>query len=80
MEKLVLLALPFLFLPVLRLAGKSANLLLRAGQNALLGMGALLAVNSLACFTGLALPINAITVLLAGFLGLPGVALVAVLA
>ena len=43
------------------------------------GFACLWLVNSAACFTGLALPINAATVLLCGTLGIPGIALAALL-
>lgn len=44
------------------------------------GFACLWLVNSAACFTGLSLPINAVTVLLTGTLGIPGLTLVALLA
>ena len=37
-------------------------------------------LNSIAPFTGIAFPINAVTALTAGFLGLPGIGILAVLA
>jgi len=37
-------------------------------------------LNTLAPFSGIAFPINAVTVLVAGFLGLPGIGLLAILA
>lgn len=37
-------------------------------------------LNSVAGFTGVYLPVNAVTVLTAGFLGLPGIAVLALLA
>ncbi len=43
------------------------------------GFACLWLVNSAAVFTGLALPINAVTVLLTGTLGIPGLALVTLL-
>ncbi len=43
------------------------------------GFACLWLVNSAALFTGLYLPINAVTVLLTGTLGIPGIALVTLL-
>lgn len=43
------------------------------------GFTCLWLVNSAAAFTGLALPVNAVTVLLTGTLGIPGIALVTLL-
>jgi inhibitor of the pro-sigma K processing machinery len=43
------------------------------------GFACLWLVNSAACFTGLALPMNAVTVLLTGTLGIPGIAVAALL-
>lgn len=43
------------------------------------GLLCLWLLNSVSGFTGLSFPINAATVLIAGFLGLPGVGLMAVL-
>lgn len=37
-------------------------------------------LNTVSSFTGIAFPMNAVTVLIAGFLGLPGIGLMAVLA
>ena len=36
-------------------------------------------LNTVSGFTGIALPVNAITVLIAGFLGIPGIGLIALL-
>ena len=43
------------------------------------GLVCLWLLNSVSGFTGLSFPVNAATVLIAGFLGLPGVGLMAVL-
>ena len=43
------------------------------------GFACLWLVNTAAGFTGLALPINAVTVLLSGIFGIPGIALVTLL-
>ena len=36
-------------------------------------------MNAIACFTGICIPINAVTVLLAGFLGVPGIGILLLL-
>lgn len=48
--------------------------------NSACGLVCLWLLNSVAGFTGLLLPINAVTVLVAGFLGLPGIAFLVLLA
>ena len=66
---LALVLVRLLFLPM-KLAAK---LLLHSAAGLLcLGL-----MNSVAGFTGIFFPINAVTVLIAGFLGLPGMALMA---
>ena len=60
-----------LFLPV-RLALKIA---IHSGC----GFLCLWLLNSISAFTGLLFPINAVTALIAGFLGLPGILLLAIL-
>lgn len=50
------------------------------GIHAGLGFLSLWLLNTVSGITGLYLPINAITVLLAGFLGMPGLGLIALLA
>ncbi len=80
MENLVTLAIPavvgILALKVLakplRWAGKLA---LNSGA----GLVCLLMLNTTAGFTGLHLPVNAVTVALSGIFGLPGMTLVALL-
>ena len=44
------------------------------------GLLCLWLLNAISAFTGILFPINAVTVLTAGFLGLPGIGLLAVLA
>lgn len=61
-----LMALPLRF---------AAKLMLHSGCG-LLCLGLL---NSVSGFTGIYFPVNAVTVLIAGFLGLPGMALMALL-
>ena len=66
-----ILAVRLLFIPA-RWAAKTCI-------RGLSGFACLWLVNSAAAFTGLTLPINAVTVLLSGTLGIPGIALVALL-
>ena len=47
--------------------------------NSACGFLCLWLLNSISGFTGLAFPINSVTVLIAGFLGLPGILLLAIL-
>ena len=80
MEELTTLLIPVLLgivlvralLMPIKLAGKLA---IHAGC----GFLCLWLLNTVSGFTGVYLPINAITVLLAGMLGLPGIALIALL-
>ncbi len=51
------------------------RLVLRAGLNTLLGLGALVAVNATSAFTGLALGVNLFNALVVGVLGVPGLVL-----
>lgn len=63
--------LRLLFLPV--------KLIWKLLVNSLCGFACLWILNTAAGVTGLYLPINAVTVLIAGFFGLPGVGVIAVL-
>lgn len=80
MEKSVLLfALIPISLVLLRLAVIPLKLLAKISLHIILGVLCLWLLNSAAWLTGLTFPINAITALLAGYLGLPGIALTALL-
>lgn len=68
---LTLLLIRLLFLP---LRG-----LLKLGIHAGLGLLCLGLLNSVSGITGLYLPINGVTVLIAGFLGVPGIGIIALL-
>lgn len=59
-----------------RKIGKSATAL---AANLLLGYGSLAVANAVLPLLGLAIPINAVTLLCAGWLGLPGTVLAAAL-
>lgn len=52
----------------------------RIAARALAGFACLWLLNTTAFFTGIYLPMNAMTVLIAGFLGLPGIGVIAFLA
>lgn len=73
----------FLLIPLLMLAGLIRVMLLpirlafKIGVNSICGFLCLLLLNSIAGFTGILFPINLVTVLIAGGLGLPGMALLA---
>ena len=56
------------------------KLIFKIGIHSGCGFLCLWLLNSVAGFTGVFFPINAVTVLTAGFLGLPGIALMALLA
>ncbi len=80
MEKTVLLfAITAASLVLLRLAVVPLKLLAKVLLHGVLGVLCLWLMNSAAGFTGICFPINAITALLTGYLGLPGIALTALL-
>lgn len=80
MENVVmLLALAALCMLLIRLAAVPLKLLAKVSLRGLLGLGCLWLLNSAAWFTGLTFPVNVITALLAGYLGIPGIALTALL-
>ena len=81
MEKIVALIIPALMAVVLvRAMLLPMKLIVKVGLHSACGFLCLWLLNLPAPFTGIALPINAVTVLAAGFLGLPGIGLMAVLA
>lgn len=81
MEKIVTLIIPALMAVVLvRAMLLPMKLIVKVGLHSACGFLCLWLLNLTAPFTGIALPINAVTVLAAGFLGLPGIGLMAMLA
>ena len=81
MEAMILPALSaLLVLVVFRVLLKPLKWVLRTALWGLCGFGCLWLLNTASGFTGILLPVNPVTVLLSGMLGLPGVALVALLA
>lgn len=78
MENIVSIVVPVLLLLVLiRIIAMPIRLLFKIGINSLCGLLCLWLLNWIAGFTGIWFPINLITVAVAGFLGLPGIALLA---
>ena len=80
MENIVTLALPALMaLLLVRAMLVPARFLYRLGVHGLGGFACLWLLNTASGFTGLSLPMNALTVLIAGFGGIPGIGLIALL-
>lgn len=80
MEKFVTLLIPALGAVLLvRLMLFPMKLLFRVGIHSGCGFLCLWLLNSISGFTGILFPINAVTVLTAGVLGVPGIALLALL-
>ena len=81
MEEFVTLLVPALLAIILiRLLLLPLKLIFKIGIHSGCGFVCLWLLNTVAPFTGILFPINAITVLTAGILGLPGIGLLAVLA
>lgn len=81
MEKFVTLLIPALLAVILvRLLLLPLRFLFKLGIHSGCGFLCLWLLNTVSAFTGIAFPMNAATVLIAGFLGLPGIGLLAVLA
>ena len=81
MEEFVTLLIPALLAVILvRLLLLPLRFLFKLGIHSGCGFLCLWLLNTVSVFTGIACPMNAATVLIAGFLGLPGMGLLAVLA
>ena len=81
MEKFVTLLVPALLAVILvRLLLLPLRLAFKIAIHSGCGFLCLWLLNTAAPFTGIAFPMNAVTVLTAGFLGLPGIGFLAVLA
>ena len=81
MEKFVTLLIPCLIAVILfRLLLIPMKAALKLGIHSGCGFLCLWLLNSVSGFTGILFPINAVTVLTAGFLGLPGIGILALLA
>lgn len=80
MENFVALMIPVLLAVFLiRMLILPIKLVFKLGIHSLCGFLCLWLLNTVSAFTGIFLPINAVTVVIAGLLGLPGIALIAIL-
>lgn len=80
MEKFAVLLIPALMTLILfRLLWAPMRLFYKLAANSACGFLCLWLLNTVSGFTGVYLPINAVTVLTAGFTGLPGIGLIALL-
>lgn len=80
MEKFAALLIPALMTLILfRLLWAPMRLFYKLAANSACGFLCLWLLNTVSGFTGVYLPINAVTVLTAGFTGLPGIGLIALL-
>lgn len=81
METFVTLLIPALLALILvRLLLMPMKFIFKLLIHSACGFLCLWMLNSVSAFTGVYLPINAVTVLTAGFLGLPGIGILALLA
>lgn len=81
MERFVTLLIPALLAVILiRLLLLPVTWILKLGMYSGCGFLCLWLLNTISAFTGITFPMNAVTVLIAGILGLPGIGLMAVLA
>jgi len=81
MEKFVTLLIPVLMAILLvRVMLIPLKAVFKLGIHSGCGFLCLWLLNSISCFTGIGFPINVVTVLIAGFCGLPGMGLMAFLA
>ena len=81
METFVTLLIPALLALILvRLLLMPTKIIFKLLIHSACGFLCLWMLNSVSAFTGVYLPINAVTVLTAGFLGLPGIGILALLA
>ena len=80
MENYVTLLIPALLAVILvRMVLLPMRLVWKVGIHAGCGFLCLWLLNAIACFTGVVIPVNAVTVLVAGFLGVPGMGLLTLL-
>ena len=78
MENFAVLLVPALMLCILlRLIALPIRWFWKLSINSACGFLCLLLLNSVATFTNLYFPVNAVTVVVAGFLGLPGIGVLA---
>lgn len=80
MEELTTLLIPVLLgIALIRLLLRPIRLMVKLALYSASGFLCLWLLNTAAPFTGIYLPINAVTVLISGTLGIPGIALIALL-
>ena len=80
MENIVTLVIPLLLIfTLLRIIALPIRWFWKISINSACGFFCLWLLNSVAAFTGLCFPVNAVTVVIAGFLGLPGAILIVAL-
>ena len=80
MESLLTLMIPALLgILTIRLLAVPMGWLMKTAVHGLSGLICLLILNTVSGLTGVFFPINAITVSIAGFLGIPGIAILALL-
>lgn len=80
MEELTTLLIPVLLgIALIRLLLRPIRLMVKLALYSASGFLCLWLLNTVAPFTGIYLPINAVTVLISGTLGIPGIALIALL-
>ena len=81
MEEMITLLIPVLLaVSLIRLLMMPMKLVFKLGLHSACGFLCLWLLNSISPFTGILFPINAVTVLIAGILGLPGIGGMALLA
>lgn len=81
MEEMVVLLIPVLLaILLIRALLLPIRLILKLGIHLFCGFFCLWLLNILSPFTGICFPVNTVTTLLCGTLGLPGIALLAALA
>jgi len=81
MEEMIVLLIPVLLaVSLLRLLMLPMKLVLKLALHCVSGFLCLWLLNSVSPFTGVLFPINAVTALIAGILGLPGIGVMALLA
>ena len=80
MENFVMLLIPALLaIGLLRILMMPVALAVKLAVHSGCGFLCLWLVNSVSLFTGIAIPINTVTTLIAGFFGVPGMGLLALL-
>lgn len=81
MDEIITLLIPAMLAVILvRLLLLPMKLVFKIGIHSACGFLCLWLLNAISTFTGIYFPINAVTVLTAGFLGLPGIGVMALLA